>query len=113
MDGKALPLTITEAAFSLQVEDMLKLFGWRWCHFRPAWSAKGYRTPIKGYKGFPDYVAVRNGVCLFIELKSEKGILSDDQKEWLDMLSKVPGLGVFIWRPSDFDEMAAILGGVK
>jgi len=99
---------ISEGDFSSQIEDLLKLFGYRWTHFRPAWSAKGYRTPIKGDKGFPDYVAVKNGRCLFIELKSDSGQLTTDQVEWGRELKAIAqnslGVEYYLWRPSQFNE---------
>jgi len=107
LNNNSATMSITEKQFETQVEDLFKVFGWRWTHFRPAWSAKGWRTPIKGHKGFVDYVAVRNGMCLFIELKSEKGKLTDDQKEWGRELKSIAdhSLGVmyFVWRPNQLD----------
>lgn len=101
-------VALTEKEFATQVEDLFAIFGWRWTHFRPAWSAKGYRTPIQGYKGFPDYVAVRNGMCLFIELKGERGKLSPDQAIWMAEFKSVAshslGVMAFVWKPSDLDE---------
>jgi len=102
-----------EREFSQQVEGLLKLFRWRYSHFRPARSMKGWRTPLSGDKGFPDIVAVRSGMCLFIELKSEKGKLTDDQEEWIRELKAIAdhslGVMTFVWRPSDFEEIAEIL----
>lgn len=104
---------ISETAFASQVEDLLRLYHWRWCHFRPAWSSKGYRTPIKGDKGFPDYCAVRNGMCLFIELKDQYSKLSPEQEAWGRDLQAIAknSLGVmyFLWRPSDFDKIMEVL----
>ena len=124
---------ISETAFASQVEDLLKIFHWRWTHFRPAWSAKGYRTPIKGYKGFPDYVAVRPPRLLFTELKSDKTKTSPEQNEWLDdlkecvkqitiapiekgkipareaELSLFPSFEVYLWRPDMIEEVTRIL----
>ncbi len=97
----------SEEDFATWFEDLLNIHHWRWTHFRPAWSTKGYRTPIKGYKGFPDYVAIRQGTCLFIELKSEQGKLSEDQKEWATELKRMSeislGVQYFLFRPSDRD----------
>jgi len=104
---------MNETAFASQIEDLLKIFRWRYCHFRPAWSTKGWRTAIRGDKGFPDYVAVRNGMCLFIELKGDKGKLSPDQGEWAKELEAVAknNLGVmyYQWHPSDFDRAMEVL----
>ena len=105
---------ISETAFSSQVEDLLKTFHWRWVHFRPAWSERGYRTPIRGGdpdgykgKGFVDYCAVRNGLCLFIELKDDKAKLPPAQEAWGKDLQAVAehSLGVmyFCWRPNQLE----------
>ena len=106
-------LELKETDFASQVEDLFRIFGWRWTHFRPAWSSKGYRTPIKGHKGFVDYVAVRDGMCLFIELKSGKGKLTDEQAEWAMELKTIAdhSLGVmyFEWKPTDWNRIVEIL----
>jgi len=104
---------VSEKEFATQVEDLLKVFGWHWTHFRPGWSKKGYRTPIKGHKGFPDYVAVRNGTCLFIEIKSEEGKLTPEQEDWQNLLQRVArcslGIQYWLWKPSDAERMVEIL----
>jgi|6_EtaG_2_1085325.scaffolds.fasta_scaffold24485_2 hypothetical protein len=121
---------MNESDFASQVEDLLTLFGWRWTHFRPAWSSKGYRTPIRGYKGFPDYVATHPVArrLLFIELKSDNGKPTPEQDEWLSELQEcvkwgvavdsrgkatkqpmTPSHEVYIWRPTDIDSLTKIL----
>jgi len=95
---------LTEREFSLQVEGLFKLFGWRYAHFRPAQTNKGWRTPMTGTKGFPDYVAVRvrdgKRQIIFAELKSEKGKISTEQDDWLTEL------GGYLWRPSMLEEIS-------
>ena len=98
----------TEREFSQQVEDLLNLFGWRWCHFRPARTEHGWRTAISGYQGFPDYIAVRGEMLLIVELKSEKGKVTEQQQEWLDAL-KACGQTVYVWKPHDIEDIAEIL----
>jgi hypothetical protein len=61
--------------------------------------------------GFPDRVLFRERI-VYVELKREKGAaspISDFQKAWLDGLSRAGG-EVYLWRPSDLDEAAKILG---
>lgn len=91
----------TERHFSQQVEDLLNIFQWRWCHFRPARTQHGWRTALSGYQGFPDYIAIRKHRILIFELKTDRrsSKLTPDQARWLWNLRKVPGLEVYIWRP--------------
>jgi len=72
-----------------RITDALELYQWLWCHFRPAYTAKGYRTAIEGHKGFPDIVAVKYGLMLLIEVKRDKGRLSPEQEVWLQRLAEV------------------------
>ena len=102
----------TEKEFSQQVEDLLTLFGWQWCHFRPARTEHGWRTAISGKQGFPDYIAVRGSRILIFELKSYKGKVSDKQQEWLNTLKQCPNLEVFLWRAEE-DSIEEILEVLK
>ena len=79
-------LPVSEESFSSYVEELLTLYGWHWCHFRPAQTEKGWRTAVSGDKGFPDYIAVRPPRLLIFELKSDKGQLSREQEEWMELL---------------------------
>jgi hypothetical protein len=57
--------------------------------------------------GFPDWVIVRERV-VYLELKSEKGALSDKQKRWLLGLLQA-GQEAYVARPSDLDDLGLIL----
>lgn len=62
----------------------------------------------KGSKsGYPDRTAVRERI-LFVELKREKTTPTDEQIRWLDLLAAAGG-EVYLWRPSDLDEIGRIL----
>lgn len=73
--------------------------------------------------GFPDLVfckpgevneegeTISPGRLILSELKSEKGRLRPEQKLWLKALKTVPGTEVYVWRPSDFEDIKQILGG--
>jgi hypothetical protein len=100
---------ITEADFSTQVEGLLNLSGWRWHHSRPARTKDGWVTPISGDPGIPDIIAVRGDELIWIELKSERGRLTPGQYAWIGSL-RVAGQRVYLWRPSDWDEVVEILG---
>ena len=91
-------LAITEKQFEAQVRQMAKMFGWLYYHtFLSKWSSAG----------FPDCVFVRERV-IYAELKSETGQPTPEQYEWLEALADA-GQEVYLWRPSDFDEVARIL----
>lgn len=67
----------------------------------------------KSEPGFPDLVLCKPGRLLFIELKSATGKVTEDQMRWLELLKRsVPGVEVYLWRPSDWPSIATILAGV-
>jgi VRR-NUC domain len=99
---------MSEAEFQRTVCEALRVLGWRYCHFRPGRSSKGWRTPLTRDAGYPDITAVRADRVLFVELKAEKGRLSDEQGRWLAALG-LAGQEVHCWRPSDWDVIEATL----
>ena len=99
---------MTETQFASAVEDLLELYGWLWCHFRPAKTDKGWRTALSGHKGLPDYVAAKSGRLLMFELKSAAGKVSQAQQEWLDALKKTKA-EVYLWRPDMWPEIQEVL----
>lgn len=129
---------ISETAFASQVEDLLKLYSWRFCHFRPALTGAGWRTAMTGDKGVPDYIAVRPPRLIFAELKDEVKPTTLEQDGWLEDLrscqlaitnqpleikgqktvlpfglNAIPAVminpEVYLWRPSQFEEIMEIL----
>lgn len=95
---------ITEKDFLAQVRQLAKLLGWEVYHpFLSKWSERG----------FPDLTLIKDcgetARLVFAELKTEKGKLTEDQMKWQVMLAKVEGIEVYVWRPSDFDNIAKIL----
>jgi hypothetical protein len=99
---------VSEKDFQKAVTDALNALGWRWYHSRPARTSKGWRTALSGDAGYPDITAVRRDRVLFIELKTERGRLSEEQGVWLADLGAA-GAEVFCWRPSDWPEIEATL----
>lgn len=76
-----------------------------------------WRTPVAADgKGFPDLVAVREELAagkrrprvLFIELKTDKGRLSKEQKEWHEELIGA-GAEAYVWRPRDWKTLTEIV----
>lgn len=96
----ALDGTYTEKAWSQVVVDYAQLYGWL-----------VYRTwnSIHSPKGFPDLALVRSRRLVFSELKAEKGRVSPNQAAWLAQLAEVPGVEVYLWRPSDWPKVRDLL----
>ncbi len=95
----ATPLAdLTEKEWRRQVLQLADTLGW-----------KSYFTFIsKGSShGFPDLVLARDRV-VFLELKREKGKLTDQQKVWLRALLAA-GQDAFVVRPRDLESLAAVL----
>jgi hypothetical protein len=102
---------ISEEAFLRQVIQLARLMEWRVAHFRPGRTAKGWRTPVQGDgKGFPDLVLLKGPQIIVAELKADKGRLSTDQRAWLEAW-KAAGARGFVWHPSDWLSIVAVLEG--
>lgn len=98
-----------EREFATMVEHLLDLFGWRWKHDEPAVRQSGrWATAFRGDRGFPDYVATRDGRLLFAEIKNERGRLTRQQADWLDALRQT-GAEVHVWRPDDLETIKELL----
>ena len=84
-----------------QIRDLCKLTGFK---FYFTW------TSIHSPRGMPDLILCRPPRIIFAELKTEKGQLSDKQKEWVELLSECKGnVECYVWRPSDIEKIADIL----
>lgn len=92
-------LKITEKAFTQQVMHLLKAMGWKAYH---TWRS------VHSVKGFPDICAVKGERLLFAELKTEKGRVTPEQEEWLELLAVPQSNEVYLWRPSDWEEIVEI-----
>lgn len=100
---------LTEELWSVKVTDTAELFGWRWAHFRPTRTAKGWRTAQNGHPGYPDLTLARDGVVILAELKKERGRYEPGQREWI----AAAGEHGRVWRPSDWPEVYATLSAPR
>ena len=101
---------MTEAEWAGQIIETARWLDWRVAHFRPALTARGYRTPVQGDgAGFPDLVCVRGPRLLAVELKAEKGRLAPAQLDWLQRFAAVQSVEAHVWRPADRDAAERIL----
>lgn len=76
-----------------------RLKGWR-----VAFTYDSKHSP----SGWPDLVLARGERLLIRELKTERGVVSDAQQEWLAALERV-GVDAKVWRPSDWPTIQAEL----
>lgn len=93
---------VTEKQFTEQVRDLAKIFGYEYYH---TW------TSMHSPKGWPDVALCKDGRLILAELKREGKSPSPEQQKWLDLLSMVKGIQVYVWRPSNIDRIAEILRG--
>lgn len=100
---------MSEAELLDAVVGLARTLGWKVTHFRPGRTRTGaWVTPIMGDAGFPDVVLApgegrMGGRVLAIELKSEKGRVSDEQSAWMQALHGRQ-LTSGVWRPCDWLE---------
>jgi hypothetical protein len=59
--------------------------------------------------GFPDLICVRGEAAWALELKTEKGRVTEDQKAWIDALNDVEEVRALIVRPSQLDEIINLM----
>jgi len=99
---------MTETEFLAQILEVAVLYGWEGAHFRPAQTARGWRTPVQGSlgKGWPDLVLIRKDRLVVAELKVASN-LSPAQTHVLDTFRGVAE--VYLWRPADFAQIVETL----
>lgn len=81
-----------------RVAQLARIYGWHRYH-----TFRSEHSPA----GFPDDVLVRERV-IYAELKGQTGKLSPLQEAWLQWL-RGAGQEVYVWRPSDLQEIVDIL----
>ena len=91
---------LTEKQFLGHVTDLARLYRWRVYH---PWLS------IRSERGWPDLALVRPPRLVLAELKTDKGKTTPSQDEWLALLSDCPGVEVYLWRPSDFNDLVEVL----
>jgi hypothetical protein len=105
-----------EKDFQDTVLQWARMLNWK-CFYLPDWM---YRIAMASMKrarrgdrdwpdpGFPDLILLKPGRLIVAELKSPKGRVSPDQKEWHTLLASV-GITVHVWKPDDIDEIIVLL----
>lgn len=92
--------TVSEKDFMADVVELATWTGWRNYHTHDS---------RRSNPGFPDIVLVRDGRLIFAELKSEKGKPTPAQRAWLGELRRCPGVEAYVWCPSDWPTLEAVL----
>lgn len=104
--------SLNETEWMGQVTQLADLYGWKWAHFRPAKTQHGWRTPVSGTigKGWPDLTLVRerDKRTVFVETKRQGKHPDPDQAAILELLRRC-GHEVYVWQPSDIDEVMRVL----
>lgn len=100
-----LPSNLSEATFQGLIVDAALLYRWRCVHYRPARTARGWATALSGHPGGPDLLLGRDGHVLCVEVKTQRGRATPDQRLWLAAL----GGNARLWRPSDWPTILAEL----
>jgi hypothetical protein len=99
-------LRVSEREFLQRVRQVARLFHWVTYHTHRSDHSE---------KGFPDLCMVRESQgdrparIAFAELKSARGRLTLEQTEWLRVLGQVPGIEVYCWKPTDWDQIVEAL----
>jgi hypothetical protein len=92
--------TLSESDFQAQVVDLAKLRGWWVRHVR---DERGNQA------GWPDLTLIRGHRLVLAELKREDGRVRPSQAEVLGLLHGVRSVESWLWRPSNWPELEAVL----
>lgn len=92
---------MSEKRFMASVVKLARLLGWRTYH---TFNSKHSDA------GFVDLVLVRRPRVLFVELKSDRGKLTEEQRAWLASFEGCP-VERYCWRPRDWPSVERILKG--
>lgn len=95
---------ILEKDFQIDVRKIAADYGWAvWCTLH----SKG--SPF----GEPDLRLCRPPRYLTVELKTDRGRLSEEQKRARCLLDRCLGVEYYLWKPRDMDEIHRVLAPDK
>lgn len=101
--GVKMSRLVSETDFQQAVIDLAKLRNWHVVHYRPAVAgpqSRRYLTALQGHKGAPDLILARDGRVLLVELKTQTGRATPEQRAWL----AAAGEHGRLWKPSQWDD---------
>lgn len=105
---------LREVDYQRQITDLAELLGYEWCHFRPAQTARGWRTAVSGTigAGWPDLILARprDGRILFVECKAHRRKVTPEQAHVLGVLARC-GQEAHLWiaGTDSIDHIAEVL----
>ena len=85
--------SVSEAEFQEDVRNAAETLGWKAYH---SWSSQHSAS------GYPDFCLLRRNRSLMLELKTEKGQITQEQREWLAAFNDAH-IEAWVVRPSDMD----------
>jgi hypothetical protein len=96
---------IPERDWLAAVLDGFRVFGWTTYHTHDSRHSAA---------GFPDVVAVHpvQRRVVWVECKTERGRLTDDQRAWAEALAAA-GQEVYCWRPSSWASAERVMRGER
>lgn len=105
----------TEKQFMKAVIDLAHSYGWSIAHFKTAHIQRAdgvsyYATPVQADgEGFPDLVLAKRGEPIyFIELKTNRGKLTERQENWLYLLNRGSSPAM-VFRPCEWELLVKLL----
>lgn len=99
---------ITHEEFDQLFYKIAHAFRWKAAHFRPAYTGRGYRTPVSGDgEGFLDWTLARDRM-MAVELKTKKDDVRPKQQEWVSAWQRAK-VEVHVWWPKDWSEIVKVL----
>lgn len=104
------PASATEAEYETTIIEAARLGGWLVHAERPARTARGWRTPIRGHVGWPDLFLAHPGRRpLALELKRKPNKPTPEQASWLLVLELAGIDARLVHVPDDLDALVAEL----
>lgn len=104
----------SERSFQEAVLELAGVLQWRTWHDNATNVASrcrdcgSVRRRPRNVAGLPDLILVRRPRVIFAELKAEGRYATPEQQAWLADLVGC-NVEVYLWRPSDFDEITRVL----
>lgn len=101
-----------ESQFQNYIVRVARESGWWIHHTRTALAKSGrYMTPVQGHIGFPDLVLVhtQTPILVFAELKTKTGQIRPGQRRWLELLARIDGIYICLWKPQMLEDIERFL----